>query len=166
MSYVPFEEFGIMRNLRTVGIAKTRGKIMNIQGNIFTFYNRGYLLSSTYNICNSQYTIWIYFFIARSILASRDTLDASGSTVVQRLTFQEFAPGLEHLDLVNSGITEIDEVCENLIAELYKCKNWQLYSNYQSSLINNFCVKHLFCISMFKERIPLYTLGFSHGPFK
>ena len=32
MAYVPFEEFGIMRNLRTVGIAKTRGKIMNMQG--------------------------------------------------------------------------------------------------------------------------------------
>ena len=32
MAYVPFEEFGIMRNLRTLGIAKTRGKIMNIQG--------------------------------------------------------------------------------------------------------------------------------------
>ena len=53
------------------------------------------------------------------ILASRDTLDSSGSTVVQRITFQEFAPGLEHLDLVNSGITEIDEVCKNVIAELY-----------------------------------------------
>ena len=32
MAYVPFEEFGIMRNLRTVGIAKTRGKLMNKQG--------------------------------------------------------------------------------------------------------------------------------------
>ena len=33
MAYVPFEEFGIMRHLRTVGIAKTRGKIMNMPGN-------------------------------------------------------------------------------------------------------------------------------------
>ena len=45
-----------------------------------------------------------------SDLASTDIIDSSGSTVVRRLTFQEFAPGLEHLDLVNSGITEIDEV--------------------------------------------------------
>ena len=35
MAYIPFEEFGIMRNLRTVGIAKTRGKIMNMQGMLY-----------------------------------------------------------------------------------------------------------------------------------
>ena len=38
MAYVPFEEFGIMRNLRTVGIAKTRGKIMNMQGMSYSIY--------------------------------------------------------------------------------------------------------------------------------
>ena len=32
MAFVPFKEFGIMRNLRTVGIAKTQGKILNIPG--------------------------------------------------------------------------------------------------------------------------------------
>ena len=36
--------------------------------------------------------------------------DLSGSNVVKRITFKEFAPGLEHLDLVNSGIREIDKV--------------------------------------------------------
>ena len=44
------------------------------------------------------------------IAPSKDILDSSGSSVVQRITFQEFAPGLEKLDLVNSGITEIDKV--------------------------------------------------------
>ena len=39
-----------------------------------------------------------------------EEIDSSGSNVVQRVTFQEFAPGLEHLDLVNSGIREIDKV--------------------------------------------------------
>ena len=34
MAYVPFEEFGIMRNLRNVGIAKTHGKIMNVRGKL------------------------------------------------------------------------------------------------------------------------------------
>ena len=34
MAYVPLEEFGIMKNLRTVGIAKTRGNVMNMQGNL------------------------------------------------------------------------------------------------------------------------------------
>ena len=34
---------------------------------------------------------------------------------MKRITFQEFAPGLEHLDLVNSGIREIDKVVKSII---------------------------------------------------
>ena len=37
MAFVPFKEFGIMRNLRTVGIAKTQGKVLNIPGKQMTF---------------------------------------------------------------------------------------------------------------------------------
>ena len=32
MAYIPLEEFGIMRNLRTVGIAKTHGNTVKMQG--------------------------------------------------------------------------------------------------------------------------------------
>ena len=38
---------------------------------------------------------------------------------MKRVTFQEFAPGLEHLDLVNSGIREIDKVIHT-ITDIYK----------------------------------------------
>ena len=41
--------------------------------------------------------------------------DLKGSNVVKRITFQEFAPGLEHLDLVNSGIREIDKVQNDMM---------------------------------------------------
>ena len=106
MAYVPFEEFGIMRNLRTVGIAKTRGKIMNMQGMSYSIYKNMRVfqlkISFTILIHNLIHTIF-------NLEPSKES-DLSGSNVVKRITFQEFAPGLEHLDLVNSGIREIDKV--------------------------------------------------------
>ena len=50
------------------------------------------------------------------LLGSLEEQDSSGSNIVKRITFQEFAPGLEHLDLVNSGIREIDKVVKSIIA--------------------------------------------------
>ena len=37
-------------------------------------------------------------------------MSSIGSTVVRKLTFEDFAPGLEHLDLVNAGVTAIGKV--------------------------------------------------------
>ena len=109
MAYVPFEEFGIMRNLRTVGIAKTRGKIMNMQGMFYSIYKTIRVsrirVSSLIMRKNSSILINNLY-----ILEPSQEPDLSGSNVVKRITFQEFAPGLEHLDLVNSGIREIDKV--------------------------------------------------------
>ena len=49
----------------------------------------------------------MYIYI---ILDSPINVASIGSTIVKKLTFEDFAPGLEHLDLVNAGITEIDKV--------------------------------------------------------
>ena len=107
MAYVPFEEFGIMRNLRTVGIAKTRGKIMNMQGMSYSIYE-----TMSFFIMRKFLSILVHNLF---ILEPSKEPDLRGSNVVKRITFQEFAPGLEHLDLVNSGIREIDKVQNDMM---------------------------------------------------
>ena len=108
MAYVPLEEFGIMRNLRTVGIAKTRGNIMNMQGKYI------YLVIYSTAI---QYEKGYTFFKPHFISYSGPSANAAsiGSTIVRRPTFADFAPGLEQLDLVNAGITEIDKVSNTIL---------------------------------------------------
>ena len=112
MAYVPFEEFGIMRNLRTVGIAKTRGKLMNMQGKCCFIDGISKLRRCSIDsfILRKSVFVPIYNFLTSEPSAEQDL---SGSNIVQSITFQEFAPGLEHLDLVNSGIREIDKVLSN-----------------------------------------------------
>ena len=63
------------------------------------------------------YILHVYNYLYRVfLLGSLEEQDSSGSNIVKRITFQEFAPGLEHLDLVNSGIREIDKVVKSIIA--------------------------------------------------
>ena len=57
MAFVPFKEFGIMRNLRTVGIAKTQGKILNIPGKHLENFHPNELSNSFYVMWNSN-IIW------------------------------------------------------------------------------------------------------------
>ena len=103
MAYVPLEEFGIMRNLRTVGIAKTRGNVMNTQGKykLDQLFNRCLLITERMQF-SKRHII--------SHLGTSANAASVGSTIVRRPTFADFAPGLEQLDLVNAGITEIDKV--------------------------------------------------------
>ena len=110
MAYVPLEEFGIMRNLRTVGIAKTRGNIMNMQGKYTSdqLFNRCLARISSYN----NRTFFKSHIVSH--LGSSANAASVGSTIVRRPTFADFAPGLEQLDLVNAGITEIDKVSNTI----------------------------------------------------
>ena len=67
MAFVPFKEFGIMRNLRTVGIAKTQGKILNIPGKHLENFHPNEL-SNSFDIkdCN-QISIYTFDLFTYSI---------------------------------------------------------------------------------------------------
>lgn len=124
------------------------------------FNGPGYFV--LYVWCNVRRVVFDFFNILCLILPSTDNIDSFGSTIVRQLTFQDFAPGLEHLDLVNSGITEIDKVSNKVTkSESTYILTWHIILCYKY-----FVGDYSFWNFNFSGRILARPLRFSHGPFK